>query len=771
MAYNDVVNAISNAITDANTLENVINGAPNIQFKSRLGRYIWTLATIGYKIELVNQQANAATSAIEAHKTLTTQTANAAMFDINSARDNVQNLLDAKLNDMDNAIDSVAAVKSQENGWTALLVADSSGMTQQQVNDKTALFYNTVAEMVADTKLKAGKAVITHGYYTPNDGGGARYLIKDTATDYSIPVANNLHAVFADSFDIRKFGIRNNSTLDQTTEIQRMVNYADSRIYEIDFLGYSLMTPKTIHPTAFGYTDEYPVRGMRFKRVHHLKNLTIANDKTVKLKHGTSLILFAPDLPNGSGLFKLSNIKFDPYVSDFEIGGGHADGHMLGFGLDWDNTAGITWDVAGHLQTNYDLEFDNVEFLSPAVSYNIHSQVYTNNMIIRNCRGQYWGLFVNHHSKNLYVDNLNGVFRDDLHGGSGRVLVTNLIHEEPELYYADRPIYRGDIIVKDSSCIKYTNGDEYVLYHCELKGDTTINRFIANKNIGAVTFYGGATPELIALLKINYAEVSDVGYCHSSFVATVKELVFKNIKTLDAPVLAGLAKFGSLTIDNVGEIKNALCVGGDATCENLTIRNVSKVVQQPFGIIRGSAKVKNITLENVTANIDKLIDCAFELLTLNNVKTNVTSFNYFIQCTANTVFNPAIVNIIDSAVIADRSYFIFLNNDNSVINIINSYISSNHLYSVTPNLKQNTVVETSLTYDPPKLSGGGNAFLDVTLDGVKSGDAIAASFSVYSDNLNIDARVVSDNHVGVYFRNIGTFDIDLNSGILKVKRL
>ncbi|MCV9956285.1 hypothetical protein OIN77_19085, partial [Acinetobacter baumannii] len=49
-----------------------------------------------------------------------------------------------------------------------------------------------------------------------------------TNTDYSIALNNGLHAVFNDSFDIRKFGIVNNATLDQTAELARMVAYADT---------------------------------------------------------------------------------------------------------------------------------------------------------------------------------------------------------------------------------------------------------------------------------------------------------------------------------------------------------------------------------------------------------------------------------------------------------------------------------------------------------------------------------------------------------------
>lgn len=43
---------------------------------------------------------------------------------------------------------------------------------------KKPYYYNTVADMKADTKLKVGDMAVTLGYYSINDGGGARYKIS-----------------------------------------------------------------------------------------------------------------------------------------------------------------------------------------------------------------------------------------------------------------------------------------------------------------------------------------------------------------------------------------------------------------------------------------------------------------------------------------------------------------------------------------------------------------------------------------------------------------
>lgn len=46
---------------------------------------------------------------------------------------------------------------------------------------KKPYYYDTVADMKADTKLKAGDMAVTLGYYSVNDGGGAEYRIIDSA--------------------------------------------------------------------------------------------------------------------------------------------------------------------------------------------------------------------------------------------------------------------------------------------------------------------------------------------------------------------------------------------------------------------------------------------------------------------------------------------------------------------------------------------------------------------------------------------------------------
>lgn len=85
-----------NGRIDAKTLEHTINGPANTKVKSRLGCEYWTLATIDALVE--------------------------------------NGLI--KIDDLQDAIDVAAAAGAGANGWIASLVVDSSGKTQQEVNNQ-----------------------------------------------------------------------------------------------------------------------------------------------------------------------------------------------------------------------------------------------------------------------------------------------------------------------------------------------------------------------------------------------------------------------------------------------------------------------------------------------------------------------------------------------------------------------------------------------------------------------------------------------------------
>ena len=100
MSYNDIVQAIADAQTDAQTLEDVVNGEPNKQAKSRLGSLIYTLATINHRVDIATNQAN------------------------------------QKLTELQDAINTAAAAGAGANGWTDQLIALPNGRTQRDKNSE-----------------------------------------------------------------------------------------------------------------------------------------------------------------------------------------------------------------------------------------------------------------------------------------------------------------------------------------------------------------------------------------------------------------------------------------------------------------------------------------------------------------------------------------------------------------------------------------------------------------------------------------------------------
>ena len=168
VAFSDLTQVMQNARTDAKTLDEYVHGAADTQVTSRLGKQYWTLATLDNKLSLVKIKAETTLADIDtlsksanAALTAKSNSANAALdskaaqanSDItakvataNTAIDSkvaaIDTRADAEISSLQDAINTAAAAGAGGNGWTALLVADASGMTQQQVNDKTAIFYS-----------------------------------------------------------------------------------------------------------------------------------------------------------------------------------------------------------------------------------------------------------------------------------------------------------------------------------------------------------------------------------------------------------------------------------------------------------------------------------------------------------------------------------------------------------------------------------------------------------------------------------------------------
>lgn len=104
-------------------------------------------------------------------------------------------------------------------------------------------FYDTVALMKADENLSVGKVVGTLGYYTINDGGASKYLIRAATNDDvddggSIIILNNGKVaeliIKNNNINVMQFGIQEN--IECSVKLNKLIQYAqNNNLVNINF--------------------------------------------------------------------------------------------------------------------------------------------------------------------------------------------------------------------------------------------------------------------------------------------------------------------------------------------------------------------------------------------------------------------------------------------------------------------------------------------------------------------------------------------------------
>ena len=99
---------------------------------------------------------------------------------------------------------------------------DINGTTLTNTLNKKPYYYSTVANMKADTKLKAGDMVITLGYHSENDGGASKYVIKASSDKYYETLSNNLKAelIIEDRINVKQVGAYGDGVHDDTAAME-----------------------------------------------------------------------------------------------------------------------------------------------------------------------------------------------------------------------------------------------------------------------------------------------------------------------------------------------------------------------------------------------------------------------------------------------------------------------------------------------------------------------------------------------------------------------
>lgn len=92
--------------------------------------------------------------------------------------------------------------------------------------------YDTLSELKADTSLISGMTCITNGYYSANDGGGAKYFITGLEDDsvYQETLNNGLYAslIQKDFANVKSYGAVGNGVNDDTEYFKSALKYSSN---------------------------------------------------------------------------------------------------------------------------------------------------------------------------------------------------------------------------------------------------------------------------------------------------------------------------------------------------------------------------------------------------------------------------------------------------------------------------------------------------------------------------------------------------------------
>lgn len=99
--------------------------------------------------------------------------------------------------------------------------------------------FNSVADMKADKTLISGYMVETLGYYEVNDGGGAKYIIRDKKED-DVEDNGSIHfvndklvaelVIENNTINAKSFGLKSDSNIDNTLFLQNAINFLNYKI-------------------------------------------------------------------------------------------------------------------------------------------------------------------------------------------------------------------------------------------------------------------------------------------------------------------------------------------------------------------------------------------------------------------------------------------------------------------------------------------------------------------------------------------------------------
>lgn len=158
------------------------------------------------------------------------------------------------LTEIRDAVESAnqSSQNAQQSAEDALEAAQNANANAQSINIRT---FPNVESMKQANNLKAGGLIKTQGFYQPNDGGGADYVIVDEVGEVDeasiITLQKGLYAKFSlgSSINVLQFGAKRDGTGDSYNAIQKAISFVEkTRLVPIYFSSgyYNISMPLII---------------------------------------------------------------------------------------------------------------------------------------------------------------------------------------------------------------------------------------------------------------------------------------------------------------------------------------------------------------------------------------------------------------------------------------------------------------------------------------------------------------------------------------------
>lgn len=229
-------------------------------------------------------------------------------------------------------------------GAEAQNISTSDGDSVQLKLNKKPYYYNSIADMKADTKLKVGDMAVTLGYYEPNDGGAAEYrIVSGTHTDDGgsyHELSNSLFAelIIKEVIYPEQFGAYGDGIHNDTLAIQKAIDIKNNVYFNKNYLVNSELNIYSYSYITFNKKAKilFTGTGACFYGINcyyaRLENIFVeSSNRTgigILLEKARNCEIISPHLVNlstgikidGLDTWSASNNIYNPFIYKFNIG-------------------------------------------------------------------------------------------------------------------------------------------------------------------------------------------------------------------------------------------------------------------------------------------------------------------------------------------------------------------------------------------------------------------------------------------------------------------